>query len=116
MMTLERCSKADLLWIINRMCMYSFGKRELDRALADLEYEKEKARIDEADQYAKLSDAKRRAYIDLLKPYAGMKWGDIPLSVLEKTAELQKQAEAADRKWAKLMRVDLSAPKKGVDN
>lgn len=111
-MTLEQCSKADLLWIINRMCMYSLGKRELNRALDDLEYEKEKARIDEADKYARLADEKRKAYIDLLNPYVGMKWCDIPLSVLEKAAELQKQAEAADQKWAKLMRVDLSALKK----
>ena len=111
-MTLEQCSKTDLLWIINRMRMYSLGEHALNRALADLKYQKEKARIDEADQYAKLVDAKRRAYIDLLKPYDGMKLCDIPLHVLEKAAELQKQAEAADQKWAKLMGCDLSAQKK----
>ena len=112
-MTLEQCSKTDLLWIIKRICMYRLGERDLDRALADLKYEKEKARIDEADQYAKLADAKRRAYLDQLKPYDGMKWCDIPLSVLDKAAALQKQAEAADRKWAKLMGVGLSTRKKG---
>lgn len=114
-MTLEQCSKADLVWIINRMCMYHSGKRELNRALNELDYEKEKAKIDEADEYAEVSYAKRQAYIDLLKPYYGMKFGDIPVHVLEKAAELQKQADAADQKWAKLMGVDLSKPKKGCD-
>ena len=112
-MTLEQCSKADLIFIIKRMCMCSLGKRDLDRALADLEYEKEKAKIDEADEYAKLADKKRKAYIDLLHPYDGKKWCDIPMPVLEKAAELQRQAEAADRKWAKLMGVGLSTRKKG---
>lgn len=112
-MTLEQCSKADLLWVIGRMCMYGLGKRELNRALDDLDYEKEKARINEADKYAKLAHEKRQDYIDLLHPYSGMKLGDIPTSVLKKASELQKQADAADQKWAKLMGVGLSTKKKG---
>ena len=114
-MTLEQCSKADLLWIVDRMCMYGLCKRELKRALDDLDYKKEKARIDEADKYAKLAHEKRQAYIELLHPYDGMKWGNIPISVLKKAAELQKQADAADKKWAKLMGVGLSTKNKGGD-
>lgn len=111
-MTLEQCSKTDLIWVINRMCMYSLGKRELNHALDDLAYEKEKARIDEANKYAQVAHEKRQAYINLLKPYDGMKFVDIPMLVLEKAAELQKQADAADRKWAKLLGVGLNKPKK----
>ena len=81
---MEQCSKTDLLWIIDRMCMYSLGKRELNRALDDLDYEKEKTRIDEADKYAKLAHEKRQAYIDLLHPYVGMKWANIPMPVIKK--------------------------------
>lgn len=113
-MTLQECTRADLLWIIDRMCMYSLGKHELDRALNDLTYEKEKARIEEAKKYAKIADEKRRGYISVMAPYDGMKFGDIPMEVLEKAAELQTQAAAADQKWAKLMGINLNKSKKAV--
>ena len=112
-MTLQQCSKADLLWIIDRMCMRSLSRYDLDRALSDLACEKEEARIEEAHKYAKLADEKRRAYIALLEPYVGMKWADIPMEVLEQGAKLQEQATAADRKWAKLLGINLSKPKEG---
>lgn len=116
LMTLEQCSKADLRWIIDRMCMYSLNKRDLIRALGDLECKKEMDRIDAADKYAKLAHEKRQAYIDLLKPYDGMKLVDIPMPILDKAAELQKQANAADREWNKLMGIELRrSPKKRPD-
>ena len=112
-MTLQQCSKADLLWVIERICMRNLSRCDLDIALIDLAYEKEKTRIEEAQKYAKLADEKRRAYIALLEPYDGMKWVDIPLEVLEQGAKLQEQATAADRKWAKLLGINLSKPKEG---
>lgn len=107
-MTLQQCTRADLLWIIDRMCMHSLGKYALDHALNDLEYEKEKARIEKAEEYNKLANKLRGEAIDILAPYDGKKWGDIPMEVIEKSAELVKQAEAADQKWANLMGIKLN--------
>ena len=114
-MTLQQCTQADLLFVIDRMCKNSMGKWELKRALSDLAYEKEKARIEEARKYAKLANEARREYISTMSPYVGMKLSDVPMEVLEKAATLQKQIDSADRKWAKLMGVKLCGPKKGGD-
>ena len=100
--TLNECTKADLLWIINRLTIMQ-GDYYLKRALNDLWYEKEKQRIAEADKYAKLANTKRREYIELLGPYDGQSIMSIPMKVLDKADTLMKEAQAADKKYMKLM-------------
>lgn len=112
-MTLQQCTRADLLFVIDRMCRHSLNKWELEQALNDLAHEKEIARIEEAKKYAKLANDARKEYISTLAPYDGMKLLDIPMEVLKKADALQKQAAAADRKWAKLMGICLDKSKKG---
>ena len=79
-----------------------------DRALAacaleDLRYAKELARLEQADaQLRKASDARLR-YIEILKPYDGMRFIDIPMEVLEAADRAMNEAQAADRKWERLM-------------
>lgn len=102
-MTLAQCTKAELIWLINRICMYALAGHYLDRALNELAQEKEEARFCKADEYRKLALAKKHAFAELLAPYDGMQWGDIPQEVLEKAAKLEREAEIADKKWAKLM-------------
>lgn len=60
-------------------------------------------RIDEADGVAALADQKRREYIDLLKPYEGKRIVDIPAEVLNRSADLLKEASKLDNQWKKLM-------------
>ena len=103
MADLSKYSKADLIWIINRMVANSLSKELLRRAINDLKYEKERKRFDEADKVGKIANKKRQEYIDLLSPYDGMRVLDIPIDVLEKADQLMKEAQAADRKWTKLM-------------
>ena len=115
--TLSQCSKADLLWIVKRLQLRC--KYDIEIALNDLSYEKEKKRISEAEKCYKLADKKRREYLALLEPYIGKPMKDTPLSVLEQADILMKEAQAADRKWAKLMDLDIdfgSSGKGGVDN
>ena len=105
-LTLNRCTREDLLWIINRILQRtSFNNQdyELLRALNDLEYKKEKRQIAEAEKYGNLADQKRREYIALLEAYAGKPIKDIPLDILEKADRLQKEADAAEKKFCKLM-------------
>ena len=103
--TLSECTKAELLWIINRLVCFGGGSSDyyLQRALNDLWYEKEKQRIAEAQKYAKLADTKRRECIELLGPYDGQPLPSIPMNVLDKADRLMKEAQAADKKYMKLM-------------
>lgn len=104
MARLRKLSKEDLLWVIEQMCARSLDNclYYLSCALSDLEYNREIQRIDEADKYAKLSTKKRLEYIDLMAPYAGKPFGEIPLDVLSKGARLIKEAQAADKKYLQL--------------
>ena len=102
-MTLKQCTKAELLWVIDRACKHNLSDWAVKAALRDLELEKIRKSTDEADRLAQLAHDKRMEEIDLLKPYEGWLIKDIPLEVLEKAIKLQKQAEETDRKWEKLM-------------
>lgn len=114
---LSQCSKADLLWIVKRLQLRC--KYDVEIALNDLAYEKEKNRISEAERCYKLADKKRREYLTVLEPYIGKPITDVPLSVLERADSLMREAHAADQKWAKLMDLDIafeSSGKGGVGN
>ena len=107
-LTLNTCTKTDLLWIINRILQRTapFNQDyELLRALNDLAYEKEKQQIGKAEKYGEIADEKRREYIELLAPYDGMPIKDIPQKVLEKAYALLEEAAAAEEKFAKLIGV-----------
>lgn len=101
---LARYSKADLVWIINRMAFRN-GSAELFCAVRDLQCEKEKAQLAEADRLANLAHDKRMEYINLLSPYAGVRYIDIPLDVPKKADAAMKKAREADALWSKLMGV-----------
>lgn len=77
----------------------------INRALNDLWYEKQKRRINEAEAVAAMADAKRREYIDLLKPYEGKKIVDIPIDVINHADSLIKEARKLDERWKKLMTI-----------
>ena len=104
---LRKCSKTELLYIIEKMCLWGMnaGQRHLCKALADLELEKELHRLDEAEEYNKLAHSKRLKYIELLSSFEGKPVSEIPLDALKEAERLRKEAHAADRKWNKLMSV-----------
>ena len=105
-MTLSQCSKADLIWIINRLAQGPGGRHQVSSALADLAYQKSKDALGKAEWYAQLAAEKRQQYIDLLTQYTGMSFADIPLDVLDKAKQLLDAAEAADKMWEKY--IDLA--------
>lgn len=106
MADLSKYTKADLLWILKRLSLRC--RHDIDVAINDLAYEKEKARLSEADRYRKVADAKRREYLDILAPYNGKPLLSIPISVLKRADRALKEAEAADGRWAKLMGLELN--------
>lgn len=100
--SLSQYSKEELIWIINYFVKWH-GDFYIERAISELEYKKQIDRIHEAEKYSKTANEKRMAYCDLLAPYDGKPFQDIPLAVLSKAEKLMKEARVADKKYMKLM-------------
>ncbi len=105
-MTLKDCTKQELLHIIDRFKDYAFdnGDYYLKRCLHEVERERAITRLNEADKWSDIAYQKRMAYLDLIKQYEGQKLTDIPSEVSQKAVALLKEAEAADKKYAQLMK------------
>lgn len=103
--TLKDCTKEELIFIIKRLQFYSLSGDSyyVDRALRDVEDERESKRFAEAKRLSSYAAQKRQEYIDLLAPYEGKRILDIPDSVIKKADAAMKAAREADSKWNKLM-------------
>ncbi|HIX89959.1 MAG TPA: hypothetical protein H9845_03570 [Candidatus Agathobaculum pullicola] len=89
------------------MCKYDLSDRNLQRALNDLEWEKERDRFDRADQALQASSVAYQRYIELLKPYEGMPLTEVPMDVLQQADAALAESHAANKQWAKLMGVKM---------
>lgn len=106
-MKLSDCTKADLLWIIKTMCKYDLSALSLQRALNDLEWEKERDRLARADQALQASSAAYQRYIELMAPYDGASLMDVPMDVLKQAEAALAESRAANKQWAKLRGVKM---------
>ena len=106
-MNLSDCTKADLLWIIKTMCKYDLSDLSLQRALNDLEWEKERDRLARADQALQASSAAYPGYMELMAPYDGASLTDVPMDVLQQADAALAESHAANKQWAKLMGVKM---------
>lgn len=108
-MTLNQCTKEELIFIINRVVgrhCFSEEQRqsEIDRHLSDVVYQRQQKLLKEADNWNKIAADCRRQYLDVLAPYDGKKFIDIPIDVIQKANSLLKDAQYADRKWDECIR------------
>lgn len=103
-MTLKDCTKDELIFIINRMCWLD-GEKDwhLQRALNDLSYKREQAKLDEAKELADYAAEKSRLYQEIMGPYDGVRITEIPSPVLKRAQAALKAADEANEKWMKLM-------------
>ena len=94
-MKLSDCTKAELLWVIQRAKEHSLGSINgyLDHALSDLHWK----RAQEADQA-------RGKFVELMRPYDGKKYMDISRNVLEAAKAAIQRADKMDREYLKIMR------------
>ena len=109
MADLSRYKKDDLIFIINRSLSYAVPfdpNYYIEKAIVDLQYEKDLARISEAEEYGNLADKKRAECVNLLQPYAGVAVIDIPHGVLAKADALMREAQEADKRFMELLRMD----------
>ena len=89
------------------MCKYDLSDLSLQRALNDLEWEKERDRLARADQALQASSAAYQRYIELMAPYDGMPLFDVPMDVLQQADAALAESRAANKQWAKLMGVKM---------
>lgn len=106
-MKLTDCTKADLLWLIKRMCQLNLSERLLHIALCDLEYHKEQQKNERAHQLLKTQQDATRRYADILREYEGKPIKDIPMIVLNEADAALAEAQAADKQWRKLMGIKV---------
>lgn len=99
-------TKAELLQVMEILA--ESAEYELDRALSQIErqrneahYEKSKKLIDEEMQHY-------RAYLELLRPYAGRPVKEIPADVFKRAMEEWGKAHAAGKEWDKLNGIKTS--------
>ncbi|HIX89962.1 MAG TPA: hypothetical protein H9845_03585 [Candidatus Agathobaculum pullicola] len=71
----------------------------------DLEYKKEKDRLDLAQQLAKKQQDATQRYIEIMRPYVDKPILSIPKDIMGKATAALEEAKAADRQWRKLVRV-----------
>lgn len=97
---LEKYTKDELLWMIETTCVVDHSANfwflqfavEVDSKRAESRLEAEEKA---GDEWIRLM----KEYEDLMRPYAGMKFKDIPMDVLNKAAVLSKRAEKAKEKY-----------------
>ena len=104
-MQLKNCTKKELLWIIQAMCRYDLTDRHLRLALDDLQYERERDRLDRAHQLLQVSSAASQRYAELVRPYEGIPLADVPMEVLQEADAALDEFNTANKEWRKLMGV-----------
>ena len=100
--SLEKYSKADLIWIIKAMQAHMLWP-DLDCILADLEYKKDQDRLDQAQKLSQTAYDLTLEYNALIAPYEDKTWRDIPDAVNSEALALLERINQADRKWRELM-------------
>lgn len=114
-MKLKDCTKEELIFVIERLQFYSLsGDYYIQRALCDVAEQREERKLEEARRLTDVRLQNLQQYNDLLGPYEGKSFAEIPQDVLDRAGAALERYEAADRKWLRLMgiRAAKSATKK----
>ena len=105
MNNLNKLSKADLIWVVQRMitAMGADGEIRLSRAMLELDYQKEQDLVKRAEDAAGRAAMARKRIVEILTPYDVMPFIDIPIDALELAAAAKQEAADADKEWEKIM-------------
>lgn len=101
-MTVKECTKKELIYIIDKLTR--LDKFRLNTLLNEVEYNRIKVKLAEAERFNQIADNCQEQYIEILKKYEGMRIVDIPIKELKEAEKLLKNAEAANKKADKLMK------------
>lgn len=110
---LKKCTKAELLHIIDSFRRHSLGSANwiFDMSFSDLDFEKEQRRLDEADKINEEIKETDALYRSLLAPYDGKTLGEIPISIVKQASTLAKKSRELNERWFRLMDIDVSGEK-----
>ena len=102
---LSRYTKDELIELCKAIAFHTSPLRAdqtIRYCLIEIDHKRNLKKIDEADKHAKAADQARREYIELLKPYQGESWLDIPLHVLEKMRKCLEKAQREEKIYLKM--------------
>lgn len=104
-MTLKDCTKDELIFVIERLKFYELtvGDYYIQRALFDVEERRNARLLEKSKLLLDYAHKKLQERNNLLAPYEGCRYIDIPDSVLEKAGAAEKEYLTATEKWNKLM-------------
>ena len=104
---LKKCSKADLLVIIDRFRRHSLSSANwiLEMAFADVAFEKEQRRLDMADSINQKIRSTDEKCAELLRPYEGRPIADVPIEITHQAAKLMAESRELNERWFRLMGV-----------
>lgn len=110
-MKLKDCTKEELIFVIKRLQFYSLSNDHcVQRALGDVEEEREARKLEEARRLTDVRLQNLQQYNELLGPYEGKSFSDIPQDVMDRAVAALERYEAADMKWRKLMGIHVAKP------
>ena len=104
---LVKYSKQELIEILNEVVFLvdPFQRNGyLERAIGEARYKRQMRLIDKAHSHAEASFKMRSEANDLLKPYEGKKYSEVPMAVLRKVSACQVQAQKEDEAYEKLQK------------
>ena len=101
-MNLEKYTKSELIEAIGMLTSGSYA--ELEKCLYCIDGNRVKKLCEEVDRLNNVAAEARQQYIDILKPYNGKKFSEIPIEVLAKAQNWINAAREEDEKWNKIMK------------
>lgn len=110
-MRLKDCTKEELIFVIERLQFYSLsGDYYVQRALRDVAEQREDRKLEETRRLTDVMLQNLQQYNELLGPYEGKSFADIPQDVMDRAVAALERYEAADKKWLKLMGFPTDPP------
>lgn len=105
--SLAKYSKQELIEIVNEVAFLAdpFQRnRYLERAIINATHKRQMRLIDKSHEHAERAYKARSEGFELLKPYEGKKYSEVPMDVLRKVDACMKQAQEEDAAWARLQK------------
>lgn len=98
--TIRDLSKEELIECITHTLEHDHSAKFLfERKLLYIAEERREKKLKEDEAKGDKWLALEKEYAELLKPYSGMKWKDVPTDVITKAAEISKAAKKAQEEY-----------------
>ena len=100
-------TKQELIEILNEVVFLAdpFQRNGyLERAMIEAKHKRQMRLIDMAYKHEKMSSKARLEGFELLKPYEGKKYSEVPTAVLRKAEACMKRAQEEDAAWERLQK------------